>query len=377
MVRTNLGYKYYNIYASFKELQPNDDSTTKMITPSQIGKLGNPINKEYNSEDEVVPIYKVFANSIYKKINADQVEESFDAQNILTDENFWCSAGLHGLKEEVIFNIEFNRSYRINAMWIQWAFGPGKFQINYSNDDTFGDNKKWIKLREMTDSFPERDIVWWKSILSNPKNRWKYRSFDNRVDFQEPVWAKYIQIIMTIPVNQYYGIYKVEVYTKTKSIVMIRSKTPGENLCLSTINGQMTDYSPVIAIDCLQAIGYGDNRDLLIINSNGYITTLKGNKCVESPNTNSVNIIECGTAATFKDEREKWILDYDGKIRSSKEPYSCLTIEDESFEDYVPNEFIRVKASSQLNDNIHEPIKVLDYDNKSYWSSSLTNTVVK
>ena len=50
---------------------------------------------------------------------------------------------------------------------------------------------------------------------------------------------------------------------------------------------------------------------------------------------------------------------------------------DESFEDYVPNEFIRVKASSQLNDNIHEPIKVLDYDNKSYWSSSLTNTVVK
>jgi hypothetical protein len=339
--------------------------------------MGNPANKEYNNDDEVVPIYKVYASSNYTKV-VDETEQNFKAENVLIDNNFWCSSGEHSLTQPITFEIEFSRSFRINAMWIHWAFAPGKYQINYSNDDNpISSEKQWTVLLPLSYSYPNGDINWWKSVIANPKNRWKYKSFDARVDFDEPVWAKYIQLILTIPVNQYYGIYKLEFYTKTKSIVMIRSRKPGEDLCLASVNGMVADNSPLIAIDCLQAIGYGDNRDLLVINSNGYITSFKGNKCVESPRLSTVDFVECGAAANYKDDREKWILDYDGKIRSLKEPYTCLALTDESFGDSVPNEFVIVKASSQLNDSIHDPSKVLDYDNQSYWSSALSKADVK
>ena len=61
---------------------------------------------------------------------------------------------------------------------------------------------------------------WWKSVLSDPKKRWEYRSFDERINFDEPFFAKYIEITMRIPVNQFFGLYQIEFYTRSKSIVI-------------------------------------------------------------------------------------------------------------------------------------------------------------
>ena len=192
-----------------------------------------------------MPISKLSADSTYILYKDNIVAEKFEPQNILASADlFWCSAGNHGIKEKVMFNIEFDRSFRMNAMWIHWAFAPGEFQLRFSNDnvhffDLFNGYRYSIK---------NGDVNWWKSVLSNPITRWKFKSFDERINFNEPIWAKYIELTMRIPVNQYFGIYKVEFYTKNKSIVMLKSKKPRENICLTVVNGVLSNFSPVLGM---------------------------------------------------------------------------------------------------------------------------------
>jgi hypothetical protein len=331
-----------------------------------LGKKGSPSQREYHSDEELVPIAKLSADSTYIKYKGDEIIEKFDPKNVLSSENFWCSAGNHGLKDEIKFNVEFERSYRMNAMWIHWAFAPGEFKIRFSND-----NQNFYDLfNGFRYSIKEGNPNWWKSILSNSKSRWAYKSFDERIKFSEPIWGKYVEITMKIPVNQYFGIYKLEFYAKNKSIVMIKSLKPQAGLCLSVANGALNNYSPVVGSECLQGIGFGDNRDVWILNSNGYITTFRENKCLESPTTGVIDIVDCGIAADFRDDREKWIIDYDGKIRSSQQQSTCISLVDDSVSDLIPVENIKPSASSTQSDGLHNPDRALDSDVGSFWASN-------
>jgi len=317
-------------------------------------------------------IKSVSADSVYVHEENGKIER-FGPENVLNKVNFWCSSGDHSLDDEVHFNLEFETSYRVYGMWIHWAFAPGVFKIRFSNDkinwdDHFGGFRYSLK---------GGNVLWWKSILSNPATRWRYKSFDERITFTEAKWIRYIEITMKIPVNQYFGIYKVEFYSKTQAIVMIKSMKPRESLCLTVNNGILINYSPVFAVDCLQGISYGDNRDIWVLNSNGYITTYRDNKCLESPDSSTLNIIDCGIAADYKDDREKWILDYDGKIRSFKEQSTCLTIVDNIAGDMVPYEDLKASASSTQSDNLHAPENAIDLSVSNYWASNpSTNEVV-
>jgi hypothetical protein len=308
----------------------------------------------------------MFADSIYIKYKGEEIIEKFDPKNILSSENFWCSAGNHGLKDEIKLNIELERSYRMNAMWIHWAFAPGEFKVRFSNDNqVFYDLFNGFRY-----SIKEGSPNWWKSILSNTKSRWAYKSFDERINFSEPIWGKYVEITMKIPVNQYFGIYKIEFYSKNKSIVMIKSLKPQSGLCLSVGNGALNNYSPVVGSECIQGIGFGDNRDVWIINSNGYITTLRENKCLESPSPNVVDIVDCSIAADYRDDRERWIIDYDGKIRSSLQQSTCLSLVDDSVPDFIPVDNLKSSASSTQSDGLHNSDKALDSDLSTFWASN-------
>jgi len=345
-----------------------------LIKPYEIGMMGIPLKKEYNSYEENVEINNVLADSTYIKYGVNkEIQEKFSAKNILSSKAFWCSAGNHDLKEEVNFFIELKKSFFISSMWIYWAFAPGEFSLKYSND-----KKTWIDLfGGYKLSVKGGDMNWWKSVISDAKKRWEYRSFDEKINFDEPFFAKFIQISMRIPVNQFFGIYQIEFYTRSKNIVMIKSRSPGTHLCLSTSNGLMTNYSPVWAIDCLQAISYGDNREVWILQSNGFITTFNDKKCLESPRKNKIDIIDCGKSSDFKDDRERWIIDYDGKIRSSKEKFTCLSMVDSSFGDiFSDNENLKVSASSSQSDGNHNAEQAIDKNTLFYWASNPSNTDV-
>jgi hypothetical protein len=224
----------------FREQSAN--AGQKKVLPNEVGKIGNPLQREYHSEEVLVPFSKLSSESTYVRYRDNAVIEKFEPKNILMKDKFWCSNGEHGLKDEVKFNIEFDRNYRLNAMWIHWAFAPGEFRVRFSND-----NQNYFDLFEgFRYSIKGGDVIWWKSVLSNPITRWKFKSFDERINFNQPIWAKYVEISMRIPVNQYFGIYKVEFYTKNKSVVMLKSLKPRENICISVINGVLSNFSPVL-----------------------------------------------------------------------------------------------------------------------------------
>ena len=113
-----------------------------------------------------------------------------------------------------------------------------------------------------------------------------------------------------------------------------------------------------------------------VLNSNGYITTYRDSKCLESPSSHTIDIVDCGLSADYKDDREKWILDYDGKIRSSKEQFTCISLVDDSVKDLVPREDMKATASSTQSDNLHEPHRVFDNDVNTYWASDLSKNEV-
>jgi len=345
-----------------------DFLTTK---PSNIGKNGDPVLKETHSDEEVVKISKVEATSIFKDIKNNR-QEFYFPDRILSDggEKFWCSEGNHDFYQDVKFYITFPKSHRLNAMWIHWAFAPAEYKLSYSNDEARSDFTNFELISNgYQQTVKNGDLNWWKSVLSNSKTRWKYKSFDQRIDFDEPFWARIIEISMRIPVNQYYGIYKLEFYMKSNEVVMIKSKKTGDELCLTVVNGQLSNSSPVVALDCLQAISYGDNRDLFVLNSNGYITTFRDGKCLESSAQNRVDILDCGISSQYKDEREKWIMEFDGKIRSSKEEFTCLSVSDQSVSDEIPSEDMKVSASSVQADGLHPATKAVSEDVTIYWAS--------
>lgn len=356
--------------SNYNEKQQNIEENSDEIKPYEVGRIGLPSEKKYNNNEEIVTITNLLADSNYIKYGRNkEILMKMEAKSMKEPEKFWCSAGGHDVKDEVKFFIEFSKSFSLTSMWVHWAFAPGEFKIMYSND-----KKQWYDLLGgYRLSIKNGDVNWWRNILLNPKTRWKYKSFDERINFDQPFFARYVELTMRIPVNQYFGIFNLEFYTKSQSLVMLKSKLFGDDVCLSVTNGQFTNGSPVVGLNCLQAISYGDNRDLWVLNSNGYITTHKKRKCLQSPDTDSVNIVDCGLASDFKDDREKWILDFDGKIRSVKEQFTCLTLTDISSGDKMLASEIKVTSTSTQSSGLHPPENGFDNASHNYWASNPSN----
>lgn len=398
LLSTNNSLLFYNFKEQLSDANKDKENSTNYsfnltTKPTFLGKKGNYNEKQKLNGEEIVQIGYCSASSIYND-NTDvsiSISDSYPNSNlensynknqfypndILKTDKFWCSEGNHNLEQEVKFTVEFEKSFRLSSMWIHWAFAPGKFSVKTSNKKKdnqidFESEEAFVEVAvPWRESVKNKDISFWKSVLSNPSTRWNYKSFDERIVFDRKVWAKYVQITMKFPVNQYYGIYSLEFYTLSKTNVIIKSKMIGENLCLSLANGIASDNTPIVAKDCIENISHGDNRDVFILNSNGFITTYKENKCVQSPVTDVINVINCGIGSEFKDNREKWLLDFDGKIRSKKEEYSCLTISNDRQENNYVNPFDFKATSSSTYESIYNPNNVFRYYEDVFWISNL------
>jgi len=337
------------------------------ISPDNLPKMTPPLKKITNQNEEIIPVQEIKSDSIYVSYKNGNIFNRLDAKNLMNNEDIWCSSGNHGVKDEIKIKFIFDGSYRMHSLWFYWAFAPGEFRIQYSNDDNiyFDIFANKFRLSEQNSS-----ILWWKKIISNPITRWQHRSFDERIDLENPVFAKFIEISMRIPVNKYFGLYKIEFYKNLKTIAIIKSKAVGKNNCLSVINGDNSSGSPLISNSCIDTIGFGDNRDLFVLNSNNLITTLNSGLCINSPTDDIVEVVDCSEAEEYKDDRNKWIIEYNGLIRSKKNPGTCLSVVDDSYRYYIESNSLRAEASSTVNDNLHPAKLVIDYsDLENYWAS--------
>jgi hypothetical protein len=60
-------------------------------------------------------------------------------------------------------------------------------------------------------------------------------------------------------------------------------------------------------------------------------------------------------------------LEYDGKIRSLKEEFTCLNVSDMSISDEIPFEDMKFSASSSQSDGLHDANKASPNSITSYW----------
>jgi hypothetical protein len=372
-----LSSKFSNKFSSKLSNNFKKTNTSQSITDLDIGKPSLPLKKLNNKDEELIPILSILADSTYtQKDSTNNIIKKYDAKNLLLND-YWCSAGNHGVKDEIKLKFEFESSVRLSGIWLHWAYAPGEFRIQYSNTlstDSFRD----IFPKKFRFSIEKGNLVWWKKILSNPLTRWHHKSFDDRINLDHPVFAKYIIMTLRIPVNKYFGLYKIEFYRKIKSVVILKNKITGfnNNICMLLANGDYIQGTPLIARDCIDALSFGDNRDLFILHSNGFITSFNAvNRCIQSDSKLNVNLEDCATSENYKDERHKWNVEYTGLIRSVKDPTTCLAVS-VSDDNFIRTKDMIVTSSSTEIDNTHAPEYAVNYFTENYWASEVTENDV-
>ena len=90
---------------------------------------------------------------------------------------YWCSAGNHGKDDVVTWQGDMYEILRIHHVWIFWAYAPGKYKMQ-----TTDDSKKW------TDKVDWQCNKVFNSFFSFFRFRWRwwYSSYAENVHFEEP-----------------------------------------------------------------------------------------------------------------------------------------------------------------------------------------------
>jgi hypothetical protein len=95
---------------------------------------------------------------------------------------------------------------------------------------------------------------------------------------------------MKQPVNDYFGIYQVQVWSE-QNLVMLKSgiKDSGDK-CLIMQDGKINNGMQIQMADCVEAISMGDGRELWLIQTNGHITPYHDeSKCMEASGGETMN----------------------------------------------------------------------------------------
>lgn len=263
----------------------------------------------------------------------------------------------------------FQHPRRLSHLWIRWAYSPGKYRVLVSMDnETWQEQISWqTGYKGVLWQWLAKLFWWWK---------WFYKSYAEYVPFSQPIWAKKLRIQMKDPVFKYFGIYRVEPWTK-KWLVMLKSAaTPGTgDWCLITASNQKgLETQEVQLMDCSEAISLGDGIELWSLKSNFQIMSYATSKCIEVADgeTSDGAIIQandCWISESNGDGRDKWVTGHDGLVRLYKDQSKCLTVLS-TFE--LENVCLKanVVASSTMNDGQHEAHMTVDGYKDNFWASN-------
>lgn len=112
--------------------------------------------------------------------------------------------------------------------------------------------------------------------------RWWYSSYAENINFDDPQLFQGVRLLMKDPVNYFYGIYRVFVWVKQWTVMLISGSDADGDLCLVTKNGKYENNQDIMAQPCVDAIAASDYREIFQMQVNGQLTSFEGGKCVEN-----------------------------------------------------------------------------------------------
>ena len=360
-----------DLYIKPLRFKQSDTTPSSSVSPKATRPKASSVtnNKEETMLSQKV-IKSISASSNYKEIKDGNIEV-YSADNILGENNdnkFWCSLGNHEMNDIIVVNIDFDISYRLSSIYINWAFAPGQFKIIGSNKD---DKSDLFTIIDWRYSIKNTDMTWWKNEIGNASTRWKHKSFDEYITLSFPTFTKHISILLRYPFNDYFGIYSIKFYTKTSTTSILKQIDSMQ--CLSTLNGQFTEGTPLVATDCISSISEGDGRNVFNINIDNTIRI--DDKCltIRTNDINPVTLESCAKSEAFGDDRSKWTIMSDGRIRSNKESDICIDVDISNV--IIDKENIVVKANSESDDGNHPASNVVSSSIEDYWSSDIVKDI--
>jgi hypothetical protein len=165
--------------------------------------------------EQRVNALSAWANSIFS-IKVLFYMKTYPAINAITDSgSYWCSLGGHENDEEVIYEVSFHKTERVHGMNLIFAYAPGMYKVEYTLDEIH-----YYPIMGWHWTVEEANRKWWEKLI--PSLKQSFKSFPDRVTFDHPFFAKKVRIVMKEPVNFYYGLYKVEFFTK-EWVVLVKS----------------------------------------------------------------------------------------------------------------------------------------------------------
>jgi len=318
---------------------------------------------------EIAQFTEAWASSVYTYKDFSQ-EHSYPAINAVLGFSYWCSTGFHLKNQIITWEGVFEYTRRLSHLWIRWAYAPGSYRILTTNDGSnWEESIPWqTGFKGVLWQWLAKIFWWW---------RWFYKSYAEYIPFGSPVWAKRIRIQMRESVFNYFGIYRVEAWMKSWT-VMLKTAAQGDNDgCLISADGSGKDGREIQLMDCTEAIAAGDGRELWTIQNNFEITSYVGEKCIEAAEGDTsdgarIQINDCWVSKSAGDGREKWVMDHNGLTRLYKDQSKCLTVLTNS---QLENLCLNSKsfASSTLNDGQHEANMAVDGYQENYWVSGPGN----
>ena len=283
--------------------------------------------------------------------------------------SYWCSTGSHEIDEEVIYEVTFHKIERVHGMNMIFAYAPGKYKVEYTIDEI-----KYETILNYHNTIEEANRTWWVKLI--PTLKQSFKSFPDRVTFDNPVFAKKIRIVMKDPVNFYFGLYKLEFFTK-EWVIMIKSAQ--SRSCHSEQCWSVNQINPtagvklesnkflILVADCIKTLALSENRELFKFTVDGLLQHFETGLCVTSAQDKELKLMNCNEALEKNDGREKFIFEADGSVLSEYNQDECISAATEIINYAL---FGIAEASSVLDNGNHEPYRAIDNNPATFWASS-------
>lgn len=274
-----------------ESLSQQIEEVQNVFTMSTLIESSLPTPSESDQEQEVIPS-NAESGTYYTRrflwFNAED-RNPRNAINQWNGYNYWESKHQ---RQEDWWQADFSSVTKFDSMEIQWRAAPTEFRVEFSVQD----NGNLIALTENHKKFIP--IVDGKTMSKSNV------SLTDAIIFQKPVFAKNIRITMKNPLNNsYFSIKKVRFFNK-RSIVMIYNQTysPCNNYCLYVNTDKPRVNSDIVAMDCLDGMATGDNRELFTFYNDKSLRLYNAQHlCVGKNSQKEIVLMECDDAdPTFK-----------------------------------------------------------------------------